>query len=84
MLPSFAIQRGEKDFLRGLFEEFLNDDNKFVRAWSYNGLFVLADQYPEFRIEVIHQLKRAREEEAASVRARIRNIFKTARWDELA
>ncbi len=61
-------------------ESFLRDGlankNKFVRAWSYNGLYLLAMQYPEYQKEVRPLLEQALVEEAASVKARIRKLLK--------
>lgn len=56
------------------------DENKFVRAWAYNALHVLATAEPAFRDEVTGLLMRAQHEEAASVRARIRNAVKGSPW----
>lgn len=62
-------------------EKFLNtcikSENKFVRAWAYNGFNELALRFPRYRKEVDGMLARANESEAASVRARIRNILKS-------
>ena len=54
----------------------LTDTNKFVRAWSYNGFYELACQYPEYRAEANQFFDMAMKDEAASVKARIRNILK--------
>ncbi|NIB42821.1 hypothetical protein HBA55_24655 [Pseudomaricurvus alkylphenolicus] len=59
-------------FLRGC----LGSENKFVRTWSYNGFYLLADQFPEYREEAQQFLQMALRDEAASVKARIRNIIK--------
>lgn len=62
-------------------EEFLlaclEDKNKFVRAWAYNGFFHLAKQHPKYQSEVEKRLEDAKENEAASIRARIRNLMRT-------
>lgn len=62
-------------------EEFLHDclsdDNKFVRAWAYNGFFHLAKQHPHYQEEVEHRMQQAKETEAASIRARIRILMRT-------
>lgn len=72
-LPISVAQReGVEDFLRSA----LLDKNKFVRAWAYNGFYELARQYPEFREEAGALFERSLHEEAASVRARVRNIMK--------
>lgn len=54
----------------------LSDDNKFVRAWAYNGFYLLSRQYPEYREEAFRFFDMAMKDEAASVKARIRNIMK--------
>ena len=80
MLPGFVISADRKNALQDILKAGLNNDNKFVRAWSYNGLSELAAQYPEFRAEVAELLETGQREEAASIRARIRNILKTYSW----
>lgn len=54
----------------------LEHDNKFVRAWAYIGKFELSVQYKEYKLETMVLLEAALQNEAASVRARIRNIMK--------
>jgi hypothetical protein len=54
-------------------------DNKFVRAWAYNAMHVLALQYPDYATEAEQLLVEAEEDPAASVRARIRQIKKKMR-----
>ncbi len=61
-------------------KEHLQDNNKLVRAWSYNGLFVLAEQHDRFRSEVEKLLNEAKRDAAASVRARVRKICKSSNW----
>jgi len=63
-----------------LFLESTDDQNKFVRAWAYNGLSCLATAVPAFRGQVAALLMRAQHEESASVRARIRHAVKAAKW----
>ena len=80
MLSEFTIPATQKEFLHHALLDCLNDTNKFVRAWSYQGLASLAEQYDEFRPEVIALLDVGQHEEAASVKTRIRNIRKKAKW----
>ena len=56
--------------------ECLKEKNKFVKAWAYNGMAVIALQYPGYLDETKRLLGQAMDREAASVKARIRNIFK--------
>lgn len=60
--------------------EQTTDINKFIRAWSYHGLAVIADQHPPYRERGLSLLAAAEQEEAASVRARIRGIRKAFKW----
>ena len=80
MLPFLSIPAREKTRLHRTLHRRLEDDNKLIRAWTYNGFFVLADQHSEFREETILLLANGAQDEAASVRARIRNIMKSASW----
>ncbi|MEM7032785.1 MAG: hypothetical protein AAF629_24765 [Chloroflexota bacterium] len=80
MLPKLTISANQTDLLHQNLKTFLSDDNKMVRAWSYNGLAVLADQHVEFQPEVSAILTAVSPDEAASVRARIRNIHKQMTW----
>ncbi len=82
ILPGLAVPAARKGALYEILisEDCLNNDAKFVRAWSYNALAALATQHPEFRPEVARRLAAAEGEETASVRARIRNIRKRATW----
>lgn len=54
----------------------LSDGNKFVRAWSYNGLFLLARFAPSYRTEVMSFLNMAMRDESPSVKTRIRKLVK--------
>lgn len=54
----------------------LSDENTFIRAWSYNGWYVLSEQYPEYKKEVMQFFNMALKDEAASVKARIRQLLK--------
>lgn len=60
--------------------EQTTDGNKFIRAWSYHGLAVVADQHPPYREPALTLLAAADQDEAASVRARIRRIRKAFKW----
>jgi len=62
--------------LETFLRECLASENKFVRAWAYNGFYELSLQYPQFQVEVDQLLQQALEDEAASVKARVRNILK--------
>jgi len=49
-------------------------EQKFVRAYSYNGMHLVACQHPQYEAEAAEYFELAQADEAASVRARVRNI----------
>lgn len=75
-IPYIPIATEEKRIVEAFLRGSLSDTNKFVRAWSYNGFYVLSSQYPEYREEVMQFFEMAMRDEPASVKARIRNIMK--------
>ncbi len=58
----------------------LQHANKFVRAWAYNGFAELADVYEDLQLEVAELLETAARQEAASVKARIRQVSRRFSW----
>ena len=54
----------------------LSDENTFIRAWAYNGFYLLSQQYPAFKTECDKLFAMALEDESAAVKARIRNAKK--------
>lgn len=70
-IPVIA-QKDVECFLRSGLEQ----SEKFVRAWSYNGFYELALQYPEYQEEVKQFFEMALRDDSASVKARIRYIMK--------
>ena len=76
-LPHLDIPEDESPGLEQFLESCLENENKFLRAWAYNGFNELPLRFPRYREEVNHMLARAGDSEAASVRARIRNILKS-------
>jgi hypothetical protein len=43
------ILKPEKKMVEALLRECLVDNNKFIRAWSYNVFYELSIQYPEHK-----------------------------------
>lgn len=78
MLPALSIANDQKVDLYRILKNNLTHTNKFVRAWVYNGLAVLADQFPEYKTEASEILKMGMRDEVAAVKARIRNILKAS------
>lgn len=54
--------------------------NTFIRAWSVHGAAALADQQPAFRDRALDLLAAAEQDDAASVRARIRRTRQAFDW----
>ncbi len=69
------IPEAERQPLETFVRGCLTDPNKFVRAWAYNGFYELARQYPQYREEAGKLFEMAMRDEAASVKARVRNIM---------
>ena len=76
-LPYLEVPEDQSAGLERFLDSCLESDNKFLRAWAYNGFNELALRLPRYRDEVNLMLARASESEAASVRARVRNILKS-------
>lgn len=70
------IAESEKDRVEHFLRKCLMDTNKLVRAWAYNGFYETALQFPEYRDEAQKLLAMAMQDEAASVKARIKNVLK--------
>ena len=75
-LPYLAIPKKDKDKVQRFLRKCLVEDNKFLRAWAYNGFYELAVQYPEHVEETKQFFEMAMRDEAPSVKARIRNMMK--------
>ena len=75
-LPYMPVAEDERNDLHHFLRTTLTDTNKFIRAWSYNGFYELAKQYPEYRTETKQYFDMAMRDEPPSVKARIRNILK--------
>lgn len=78
IMPYTLIEKKHIATVEPFLRECLNDKNKFVRAWAYNGFNELASNNKSYQKEVDQLLETALVEEAPSVKARIRNIIKEA------
>ena len=74
-LPFLLIPKSDKKRVELFLRKCLMDNNKFVRAWAYNGFYELASQYPEYVKETKQFFEMAMRDEAPSVKSRIRNII---------
>jgi len=75
-IPFMPIAKKNKNVVYNFLRWTLTDQNKFVRAWSYNGFYELSKQHPEYLDETKQYFDMAMRDEAPSVKARIRNILK--------
>ena len=73
-VPHLPIPSGYAEALCDSLRNLSRHQNTFVRAWAYGGLHRLAELYPEYRSEVSPLLEGAKKDEAASVRARLRQL----------
>ncbi|MFK7778757.1 MAG: hypothetical protein QM501_11685 [Gimesia sp.] len=78
-LSYLTIGKSDVKILEPFLRACLEDENKFVRAWAYNGFYELALQHSQFKDEVDRMLEHGMQVEAASVKARIRNIRKDSK-----
>jgi hypothetical protein len=74
MLQYVVIPEESAKSITWFLERNLDDENKFLRAWSYNGFYVLARQHERYFDYAMEQIERGETEKAASVKARIRKI----------
>ena len=75
-LPYWIVMETAVSTIHSFLHNCLKEQNKFVRAWAYSGFYELAKQHPHFRTETKNLLAQASQEEAASIKARIRQIYK--------
>ncbi len=74
-IPNLTIAASSKKRVERFVRKCLVDEVKFVRAWAYYALYVLACQYPEYRTEALQILKMGQRDEPASVQVRIRKAL---------
>jgi hypothetical protein len=75
-ISKMPIDEAEKKQVEIFLRNCLTDNNKFIRAWAYNGFYEISLQYPENKEETKQFFQMAMKDEAPSVKARIRNILK--------
>ncbi len=75
-IPFMPIAKPDKKKVEAFLRGCLVDNNKFVRAWAYNGFYELTVQYTEYENVTKQFIERAMRDEAPSVKSRIRNIMK--------
>lgn len=75
-LSYFTIAQEYRDSVEQCLRTTLADNNKFVRAWAYNGFYVLAKQYPAYQTEAQALFEMAMRDESAAIKARVRAVIK--------
>lgn len=80
LLASIHIPASSMPTLRKLLPGLMADENKFVRAWAISVFAAMGDQNDSLRKKVGSVLVDAENDEAASVRARVRQLRKKYRW----
>ena len=75
-MAGMPIASSDRKHVELFLRQCLPDTNKFVRAWTYNGFYELARQYPQYQKEAEQFFAMAMRDEAASVKARVRAILK--------
>ena len=79
-MPYMPIEPRDRELVEVFVREGLTDENKFIRAWSYNGMYELAGSFPELRKAACQFFEMAMRDESPSVKARIRNLLKKMDW----
>jgi hypothetical protein len=74
MLPELLIPSSCAPELKQSLIGWTLHRNLFVRSWAYSGLHRLASIFPRYRAQIMPLLERAKTEEPASVRARLRQL----------
>jgi hypothetical protein len=74
MLQYVVIPEESERSVAWFLERNLCDENKFLRAWSYNGFYELAKQRQGYFDFAMEQIEQGEADKAASVKARVRNI----------
>jgi len=74
MLPKLDIPAPSTEMLFQFLVRVASESNKFVRAWAYTTLHAIASQHADYAAEVISLLENGLQDEAASVRARLRQL----------
>ncbi len=78
-LAKLQVQAEDKTSVWKFLRSNLSRENKFIRAWSYHGIFELACRFEEYRKDATAMLTMAERDESASIKARIRQIRKDRR-----
>lgn len=75
LLPYFKLTNKSIIITEDFTRKCLEDNNKFVKAWAYNGLYVLTKYIPELTTELEFICQRAMETESAAIKSRVKKIL---------
>lgn len=75
LLPHFQLREAVLPYVEEMVRKGLTDKKKFVKTWSFQGLYELSKYIPEMKEEVLLRCQEAMEIESASVKARVRKIL---------
>ena len=73
-IPYLEISAKCALYLNEILEVLIEDKHGFVRAWAYNAVYVLSNEYPEYKSKSEQKIRWAILNETAAVRARLRNL----------
>lgn len=73
-LPMLQLQDSQWQPLYPLIRHGISHPQKFVRAWAYQGFYLLARALPQYQPEFNHCYRLAMQDEAPSVKARLRAL----------
>jgi hypothetical protein len=76
MLQYVVIPEESERNVAWFLERNLYDENKFLRAWTYQGFYELAKQHKKYLDYAMEHMEHGEVDKAASVKARIRKIRK--------
>lgn len=76
ILPNVVMKEETVPYVEEWVRKAMRDDNKFVRAWSYQGMYEVSRHIPEMKEELKLLCEDALELESASVKARVRKVLK--------
>ncbi len=79
ILPKVKMEEGTVPYVEEWVRKAMKDDNKFVRAWSYQGMYEVTKHIPEMKEELLLLCEDALEMESASIKARVRKVLKQLR-----
>ena len=77
ILEFLLIPEDLQETVASFCNESILSTNKFVRAWGYSGMVTLAKRWPSYTASALDAIKIGENEDAASVRARVRKIRQT-------